>query len=86
MKLFVYTFIVLAAVFASAPVFAQVTEAEAELLKQMPADEDGWAAQEGMAEEAGELEAEADAHFHQEQNPHDVLRDAKTAPAAKGTK
>ncbi len=73
MKLFVYAFIYLFMLAASAPVFAQKSDAEARLIEQMPADEDGWTA-EDEDEAAGMETPEDDTAAQSEQNPHDALR------------
>ena len=74
MKLFIYAFIFLFVAVVSAPVFAQKSDADAKLIEQTPADEDGWAADDADADDDLAPAPEAG-----EQNPHEALR----APAPK---
>lgn len=78
MKLFVYAFISLFVLVASAPVFAQKSDAEAKMIEQMPADEDGWAGADEDDMPADLDTPDADAAAQLEQNPQDALRAAKS--------
>ncbi len=80
MKLFVYAFIFLFASVVAAPAFAQKTDADAQLIEQTPADEDGWTAAD--ADAMADMDAQTpdtDQSAQQEQNPHAALRAAKPA-------
>lgn len=85
MKFVIFAFIVFFAAAVATPVYAQNAEADAKLLQQTPADEDGWAAADNE-EDLDDAAHDAGAPFQQEQNPHDALRTVKTVPAAKGAK
>jgi len=80
MKLFVYAFIFLFVAVMSAPVFAQKSDADTQLIEQTPADEDGWTAED--ADAMAELDSQTpdtDTAGQQEQNPHAPARGTKTA-------
>jgi hypothetical protein len=60
----------------AAPAAAQTSDAEAQMIKNMPADEDGWAGadEEGLEAEVAPHPADEEPSFQEEQNPQDVMR------------
>lgn len=73
MKVFYALPVLLAIIFAAQPCAAQAPEADARLMENMAADEDGWA---GGEEDGIELpaEPEGEPQFQEEQNPQESLR------------
>ncbi|MDP2205704.1 MAG: hypothetical protein Q8K65_05300 [Alphaproteobacteria bacterium] len=77
MKRFLLVSLFLTMAALAAPATAQVSDAEAQIMmRNMPADEDGWAGgdEEGMGAEGPAVLAEEEPLFQEEQNPQDTLR------------
>lgn len=76
MKRFLLVTLFLTMTALAAPAAAQVSDAEARMIKDMPVDEDGWAGgdEEDMDAEGTAPHADEEPSFQEEQNPQDVMR------------